>query len=170
MILRPQYALFIFSLFITNIAYCQDVDTSNPIERSIFDTLLFDTLKVNKIVFMNKDSNIFEVVQDSRLYDLLEKNVRISIEKENKMPGYRVQIFASSVRKKSDLEKSKFLSLFPTIKAHTIYEPPNYKVRIGDFKTRLDAQKALDLIHANFQESYIVRDEITTKKKKISSK
>ncbi|MCH7535510.1 MAG: SPOR domain-containing protein [Bacteroidetes bacterium] len=78
--------------------------------------------------------------------------------------------WSSRIRKKSDSEKSRFLSIYSSIKAHMIWEQPYFKVRIGDFKTRLEAQKAMDLISKDFSSCYIVRDEILIKKTRVKEK
>ncbi|NQY68654.1 MAG: SPOR domain-containing protein [Flavobacteriales bacterium] len=135
-------------------------DSTKTEELDPMETIQFDTLSINKVVFMNNDSDKVEVIHDSRLYDLIEKDIRLNIEKENRASGYRVQISSSAVRLKSNQSKSKFLSLYPETKAHIIFEQPNYKVRVGDFSKRLDAQKALNLIKPNFPASYIVKDVI----------
>ena len=76
------------------------------------------------------------------------------------MPGYRVQIHYGNNRTKATEIKAEFLLTHPDISAYLIYQQPNFKVRLGDFKTRLQAQELLDKIIDDYPASFIVRDEV----------
>ena len=76
------------------------------------------------------------------------------------MPGYRVQIFYGSQRTKATEIRTEVLKKFPDIPAYIIYQQPNFKVRMGDFKTRLEAMKLLDAIRHEYAQAFIVKDEV----------
>jgi hypothetical protein len=106
---------------------------------------------------------IVEFVQDARLNNLIKKHKEFN-EAKNGMDGYRIQIFFDSgtgSKSKAYSQKSKFLSLFPDLSADIVYEEPNYKVRVGDFRTRMEAQGFLNEIKAEFESAFIVLDIIS---------
>lgn len=44
--------------------------------------------------------------------------------------------------------------------AYLIWESPNYKIRVGDFRSKLDAEKFQRKIDELFPYAFIVRDNI----------
>lgn len=76
------------------------------------------------------------------------------------MPGYRVQIYFGGIRQKAAEVKLDFTSKHPEIPSYLTYLAPNFKVRVGDFRTRLEAQGFLKSIDGQYPTSFIVQDEI----------
>jgi hypothetical protein len=103
------------------------------------------------------DSNI---IQDKRLNELVVKNILISEARKEKTKGYRVQIHFSIEKAKALETKSKFTSQYQDIPAYLDYQQPYFKIRVGDFRTKLEAYKLLQDISGNFQGAFIVIDDI----------
>lgn len=99
-----------------------------------------------------------KVVADPLLNELVEKQKRIN-EKNRTMPGYRVQLYFGTHSKATEM-KSDFLKKHPDVNIYILYHEPNFKVRVGDFRTRLEAKKFLRQIAADFSAAYIVKDEV----------
>ena len=79
------------------------------------------------------------------------------------IPGYRIQIFFDSGLNSSDRARQtrdEFLLLFPDIPAYVSWKAPNYRVRVGDYKSRLDAEKDLQLIMISHPNAWVTKDEI----------
>lgn len=76
------------------------------------------------------------------------------------MPGYRVQIYFGNDRTKAQELRSEFLQLFPSVPAYLVYHQPNFKVRVGDFRTRLEAIGFLNKISGSYQSAFIVPDDV----------
>ncbi|WP_316769331.1 SPOR domain-containing protein [Pedobacter frigiditerrae] len=74
--------------------------------------------------------------------------------------GYRVQVFYGSDRREAFNEQSKFRALYPKIMTYISYKEPNYYLRVGDFRTRMEAQKLLTELRANFPTLFIFREKI----------
>lgn len=77
--------------------------------------------------------------------------------------GYRVQIANNSNREEVFTKKAEVYKYFSEFKGYIVYDQPYYKLRIGDFKTKLEARKYLDEIIAVFPTAFIVSDEIKIK-------
>lgn len=75
-----------------------------------------------------------------------------------KHSGYRIQIVFGS---KVDVEnaKAKYHGQF-NMPAYETYLAPNFRLRVGDFMTRLQAEKQLVAIKRSFPAAYIVKDRI----------
>lgn len=96
---------------------------------------------------------------DSLAQLLVKRHIAINTSKMT-MPGYRVQIFFGYQRAKATEMRTEFIRKFPQVPAYLIYQQPNFKVRTGDFKTRLEAMKFWDSIQIEFPSSFIVKDEV----------
>lgn len=76
--------------------------------------------------------------------------------------GFRIRIYLESgkeARGDSDAVIRKFNSLYPHIQAYRTYDSPNFKVTVGNFRTRLDAERLLRIIKPDFPNAFIVRDK-----------
>ena len=97
--------------------------------------------------------------QDSLVKVLMNRHVALNQVKRT-MPGYRVQIYFGTQRAKANEVKTDFLKIFPKTGAYLIYQQPNFKIRVGDFKTRLEAMKFLKEIQPLYGTSFLVKDEV----------
>ena len=111
----------------------------------------------------------FALAQRSVRYDIEPNIVRIQEDyvsnwkRVGEINGYRIQIAAySGVNSKSQAEgaKNSFSSLFPYTKAYLVYSEPYFKVRVGDYYSRLQAYKDLEVIRLTYPSAYIVPDKI----------
>lgn len=98
-------------------------------------------------------------VNDTLINSVIAKQIRIN-QKKLSMPGYRIQIYVGGKRDKANEIKSSFNNSFPDIPAYIAYQQPNFKVRVGDFKSRLEALNILDQIKANYEVAFVVKDDI----------
>lgn len=73
--------------------------------------------------------------------------------------GYRVQIFNG--RKKDCLQhRGTFLEQYPRVDAYLLYQSPEFRTQVGDFRTRLQAEAFLRVIIAQFPGSFVVQTDI----------
>ncbi len=141
-------------LLIVQISFCQ-TDSANTI--------------VKKIERETSDSGSVKINQDARATELLDRHVEINKDNESKIEGWRIQIYNSSgsESKKEALEiRNKFLSKYPYLEAYTVYQPPFFKIRVGNFRTREEAYHFFKKIVQDFPVSYLVRDKIELPKLK----
>lgn len=78
--------------------------------------------------------------------------------------GYRVQVFFGSDRKSANDARTAFLQLYPDVEAYIIYQQPNFKVRVGDFRTHQEAQEIFRNLLPHFGKIFIVPDKINLPK------
>lgn len=76
------------------------------------------------------------------------------------IPGFRLQIHSGGDRDKAREVKAKFLAANPGWSAYESYQSPNFRVRVGDFRSRLEASKALKSVVAEFPSAFVVEDDI----------
>ena len=74
--------------------------------------------------------------------------------------GFRVQVFATQDRNRADQLQRELVLKFDE-KVYIIFEAPNYKLRVGDFLDRENAEiLRLRLVSSDFPSSWIVRTRI----------
>lgn len=106
----------------------------------------------------NIDSSVL-IIQDVRIDSLILRQQRSNLQKQT-MPGYRVQIYFGGVRQKATEIQVDFKDKHSEMPAYLVYQQPNYKVRVGDFRTRLEAQKFLKSMEGEYTTMFIVPDEV----------
>jgi hypothetical protein len=74
--------------------------------------------------------------------------------------GYRVQVFYGSDRREVFNQQARFNALYPSQNTYITYKQPNYYLRVGDFRTRLDAQKFMNELRSIFPTLFIFREKI----------
>lgn len=74
--------------------------------------------------------------------------------------GYRVQVFYGSDRREIFNQQSRFKGSYPKINTYIIYKEPNYYLRVGDFRTRLEAQRLMSELRSTFPTLFIFREKI----------
>jgi len=102
------------------------------------------------------------IVQDPRVDMLLEKHINANAAFDG-LTGYRIQIFfdsGSNARNRANNERRRFMTLFPQTKAYVSFDAPNFKVRVGNFRTRLEAERWLREIQRHFEMAYVVPSRI----------
>ena len=78
---------------------------------------------------------------------------------QNKPPdlkGFRVLIYIGNSRKKADEIRSNYLRKNYQWPYYLTYRDPNFVVEIGDFMTRLQAEKVKEQLSLSFSNPYIV--------------
>ena len=112
----------------------------------------------------NRKEGKIEIIQSSGIDSLLKK-VKAQNEQRKTISGYRIQIYSGPQRNKANEIKALFYDKHPNHGSYVIYQQPNFKVRVGDFLTRLEAYKFLKEIEPEYETVYMVRDEIKIGKK-----
>lgn len=110
----------------------------------------------------NQGEGKLKIIQDPAIDELVQKHIRIN-ETRDGIPGFRIQIFFDSgtnSRTKATAVYEEFRRLYPGITIYLTFMAPNYKVRAGDFRTRLDAFRSLQEIQVNYPGAYVVADQI----------
>lgn len=109
------------------------------------------------------------VVKDPLIDSLIAK--RMEVYKADESPsnvgkpivsayGYRVQIFYGSDRREVFNQQNTFRTENPGVNTYITYKAPNYYLRVGDFRTRLEAQRLMSELRPTFPTLFIFREKI----------
>ena len=114
----------------------------------------------------DRDKGHVQIVQDDRVDLLVSKHIQINQNRKG-MDGFRIQIFFDSGNNSKTKAQSiyeGFKAKYPDERAYLSFKSPNYKVRVGDFRTRLDAQRFLNDIIDEYPNAWIIADLINLPK------
>jgi hypothetical protein len=120
-----------------------------------------------------QDSNSVAVHKDPRVDLLVKKQIEINeITTRNarrNAPGYRILVINTNNRTKAVQAKTTIYQEFPELKAYLMYQPPFFKLKVGNFKEREEAETYLPDIQRLFPTGvYVVRDIIEVRPEKSS--
>jgi len=111
-----------------------------------------------------QDKGKVQVTKDPQIDSLIAK--RLALSKDSKsgnsisVSGFRVQIFSSLERQQAYSEQAKFKVRFPAYSSYISYVQPNYRVRVGDFRTRLEAEKFMIELKRYYSSMFIFSEMI----------
>ena len=104
-----------------------------------------------------QDTNGITVVQDDRISELIKTYGETQ---PDGVPGHRVQIFFSAKKAVALNVKTSFTEKFPDYTVRVDYAVPYFKVLAGAFRTKLQGEKLLKLVKAEFPGAFIVSSNI----------
>jgi hypothetical protein len=78
--------------------------------------------------------------------------------------GYRLQIYSGSNRNAAYAAQARFNREFPEMRTYISYREPNFKVKAGDFRSRLEAEKMKASLQSTFSAMFIVSERINPPK------
>jgi hypothetical protein len=136
-------------------------------KKSIIVTILLFAGKL----FAQSDSNSIVIHKDPRVDMLIKKQIQINEEttreSRRNIPGYRIQVINSPDRNKVFAAKTRVYQDYPELKPYLVYQPPNYKLKLGNFKTAEEADPYVKKLSRLFPtEIYVVHDIIEIKLEK----
>lgn len=100
-----------------------------------------------------------KIISDPSLDSLVKGNIEVN-KISNSMDGYRIQIFSGTERKNANALKAKFKVDFPDQPSYIIYQQPYFKIRVGDFRTTVEAQKLYYELLKSYGEILIIPEKI----------
>jgi hypothetical protein len=127
-----------------------------------FAVLLF-LLSITHFAYGQK--GYLKINKDADLDSLIEKNKNLNKIK-NVMDGFRIQLFSGTERNNANQLKAKFLAAYPTVPAYLIYQQPYFKLRVGDFRNKMEAQYLFNSLSSEFNQAILVADKINFPKLK----
>ena len=120
------------------------------------------------IVFFFISASIFVqaqnsyIIQDSGVDSLIMLHKQINCT-DSLVPGYRVQIFFESGNYSKNLAMQtaeNFQESFPDIRYYLSFSEPYYRIRVGDFRTLIEAKGFLMSIISQYPAAFEVKDRI----------
>ena len=109
-----------------------------------------ETLGQDKMTNYQFDKEIDSLYLKFKKINLSQKGIK----------AYRLQIAFASTKNEINIMKLKFIKKFPNIPIYLSYSAPYYKLRVGNFRTKFEAEKSKSILIKNYPGSYIVSEYI----------
>lgn len=126
---------------------------------------IFIMLCISATVSAQSDTSGVVVHKDPRIALLVKKHIEYNElstrEARRYMQGYRIQVMSTKDTKLANEAKTKLYQEFPELTTYLKWQAPFFKVKVGNFKTRAEAEEYLEQVKRFFPSGvYIVLDTI----------
>ena len=109
-----------------------------------------------------QEEGVISVEKDKRIEELISNKSKIIPPATSpQIMGYRIQLFFDTDKKEVDLARKKFIELYPAVETNVVYKAPNYFLKIGNFRTHLEAEKIKVTLDKEFPTNYILKELIS---------
>ncbi len=130
--------------------------------KKIIGLIFLIVIVFGNLFAQNNDDYNSKVISSDKIDSL----VQLHIEYNQEYPvfkGYRIQILKASGNEAIDvIEESKmeFSEKYIDIPVYLTFDEPDYRVRVGDFRTRLEAEEFLKKINREYPGAWVIQDDI----------
>jgi hypothetical protein len=112
------------------------------------------------LIFCITSSAQVQITEDPFVASLVQKH-----KDQNRMStmisGWRIQLLATTDRRKVENEESKFIQRYPLIQVNWEHSKPYYKLKAGAFATRLDATRLLKELKQDYSSALLTRSDVS---------
>ncbi len=95
--------------------------------------------------------------EEKEINEILNKKITYN-RSQSKTNGFKIQLYNGGEKRAYEV-KHKYFETFNQ-SAELVYESPEWKVRVGNFRTRIEADRALESIRGEFSDAIILETEI----------
>ncbi|WP_461130044.1 SPOR domain-containing protein [Spirosoma aerophilum] len=89
---------------------------------------------------MRKPGAPIEALHINRRLDMVLDTIATKNRSIRYAPGFRIQIYVGTQRKEVDAAKLLISQNFPELSPYLTFNQPTYKLKVGDFIRRMDAE------------------------------
>ena len=103
------------------------------------------------------------ILNQSPKIDTLIMKQRQIHDNDSTIEGFRVQIFmelGNDALRHADSVKTVFSKNYPEIPIYLVFGQPYYRLRIGDFRTRLEAENLYQRVKKEYKNAFVTADRI----------
>ncbi len=107
----------------------------------------------NAQVYINENPKLLNIIKNHKR--LNRENLEIS--------GWRIRVCMESgknARSKANSIKLKVRNWYPDVEPHLVYHSPYFKILVGDFRTRIEAESYRKKLIKDYPDCYVVESEI----------
>lgn len=95
-----------------------------------------------------------------RLISLGSKPVDKAKATRVKRKGFRVQIYSGSNRSEAYAIQARFKNQYSDMDTYITYAEPNYRVKVGDFRSRAKANEFMRTIRSQYKSVFVFQEDI----------
>jgi hypothetical protein len=135
--------------------YTEDLSAQRPkVEESTETTAVPDKTKRDPKAYVEPTHTI-----NKQLDVVLDSIDRINLTRKS-IEGYTIQVYSGMKREDALNVKKQLLTTLPQFESELQYLQPNYRVKLGRYFTRLEAEKDYQQVKRYFKAAILVPDKI----------
>lgn len=101
-----------------------------------------------------------EALHINRRLDLVLDTIATNNRTIRYAPGFRIQVYVGTQRQEADAAKLLISQNFPELSPYLSYNQPTYKLKVGDFMRRLDAERYYNSIRRLMASAQLQPDKV----------
>lgn len=101
-----------------------------------------------------------EALHVNRRLDLVLDTLATQNRSVRYAPGFRIQVYVGTQRQQVDAAKLLITQNFPELNPYLSYTQPTYKLKVGDFMRRLDAERYYSAIRKLISSAQLQPDKV----------
>ncbi|PLX00736.1 MAG: hypothetical protein C0591_00770 [Marinilabiliales bacterium] len=122
--------------------------------------MIFSALAMNAQI---ANSNAVIIYNDPQIENLVELHIDYN-EEFPLIDGYRIQLLmraGNTALDEANQIKDEFEENYPEINTYVTFREPYYRLRVGDFRTRLEAMEFMEKLKRSYPQAWVIKDKIT---------
>lgn len=164
-------ACFLFGFFL--LSACSSVQTGKATDsgKEAYSEDISAYRAQPRVVEQKEDTATFYVTADStslpvtdRLNTVLDTAAAYNRASIKYIDGFTIQVYGGNNRNLAKDYQLDIIRNFPNIESKMVFEQPNYKVRIGQYYTRLEAQEFFIEVKSVFPRAILIPTRIYVNK------
>lgn len=107
----------------------------------------------NAQVFINGNPKLLNIIKNHKKLNKETLEIR----------GWRIRVFMGSgrnARAQANMVKLKIRNWYPDVVPHLVHHSPYFKILVGDFRTRIEAESFRKKLIKDYPNCYVVESEI----------
>lgn len=152
-----KYGIVKYRLLVILVMVSLSLSAQEAQVRTLHGGKIIDELQHN----IEKEG-VITIHQEEGIEFLLDTQIQMN-QRSKGVDGYRIQLYSGSGpkgKKEAIHVRGKFLSEFPEegVEVYTAFNPPFWRVRVGDYRHKHEALKLLNELKVIFPNCYVVKD------------
>ena len=107
-----------------------------------------------------KPSAPVEALHINRRLDMVLDTIAVQNRSIRYAPGFRIQVYVGTQRKEVDAARLLISQEFPELSPYLSYNQPTYKLKVGDFMRRMDAERYYASIRRLIESAQLQADKV----------
>ncbi|MFD2573338.1 SPOR domain-containing protein [Spirosoma soli] len=144
----------------TRPVYNAPLTNVTPVTRSAAPSATAPAPTATRKNEIRKPNPPIEALHVNRELDLILDTIAIKNRTVRYAPGFRIQVYVGNQRQDADAVKLLIYQNFPELSPYLSYNQPTYRLKVGDFMRRIDAERYYASIRRLISSAQLQADKV----------
>lgn len=139
----------------------EDLSSVRPKYKNPFSYVGFAEEEEEEEFDLPKKSSSLDVSSalDKTLQTMIQTNKATT-----EVTGFRIQVFVGNEKNDYEAARTYIMQLYPQLDLYPSYSQPTYRIKVGDFTARMDAERYVSQLKSRFPNAKVLPDRVDLKK------